>query len=162
MTVKSARNLQIMSLIVGSEALVLDRIHKYVQLDVQGWSGGEFVEVAPFLDYVLVWNRGVSYGLLTGLPQQLIYLIIGAAAAFLAVWWLRATSFLTLLGLSFCLFGAASNFIDRMIYGAVADFFHLHWGSWSFFVFNIADASITLGAILLIFDMLRPQQEIKP
>lgn len=155
------KNIRLLSLVFGSEALVLDRIHKYIQLDVQGWTGGEFVRVAPFLDYVLVWNRGVSLGLFTGLPQQLIYLIIGAAAAFLAIWWVRATSFLTLVGLSFCLFGAASNFIDRILYGAVADFFHLYWGTWSFFVFNIADAGITLGAILLILDMFRPQQETK-
>ncbi len=53
-----------MSLFWGANAFLLDRIHKYVQIDVFGWRGGEYVPVTGFFDYVLVWNTGISYGLL--------------------------------------------------------------------------------------------------
>lgn len=152
---------RLLSLLIGADALILDRVHKFFQIEIEGWRGGEFVPVTPFFNYVLVWNRGVSYSLLTGVPQALIYLVIGMAAALLALWWWRAKTFLTLLGLAFCLFGAASNFLDRLIYGAVADFFHLHWGSWSFYVFNVADMGITLGAVLLVWDMVFAGPETK-
>jgi len=51
--------------------------------------------------------------------------------------------------------GAISNAIDRLAYGAVADFFHLHWGALSFFVFNIADVAISAGVLLLVVDVIR-------
>ncbi|MCB9993259.1 MAG: signal peptidase II [Hyphomicrobiaceae bacterium] len=152
---------RLLSVAIGSDALILDRVHKFFQIEIQGWHGGEFVPVTPFFNYVLVWNPGVSYSLLVGVPKALIYLVIGMAAALLLLWWWRAARFLTLLGLAFCLFGAASNFIDRLIYGAVADFFHFHWGAWSFYVFNVADMGITLGAILLIGDLIFSPPERK-
>ena len=52
--------------------------------------------------------------------------------------------------------GALGNAIDRAAYGAVFDFVHLHAGSWSWYVFNIADAAIVAGVVGLILDSLRP------
>ena len=157
---KWKQNTAFLSLVFGFDALLIDRAHKYFQLNMQGWVGGEFVPVVPFLDYVLVWNRGVSYGFLSGLPQPVIFIVIGMAFALLSWWWVIANTFITRLGLALALGGALSNIIDRWLYGAVADFFHLHLGDKSFFVFNIADAAITLGACLLILDMLLQQKEI--
>ena len=57
-------------------------------------------------------------------------------------------------GLAICIGGAVSNALDRWIYGAVADFFWLHFGDVSLFVFNVADAAITLGVCLLLLDLL--------
>ena len=57
-------------------------------------------------------------------------------------------------GLACCIGGALSNALDRAIYGSVADFFHFHLGDWSFYIFNLADAAITLGVILLLLDLL--------
>ena len=57
------------------------------------------------------------------------------------------------MGLALCIGGALSNALDRLLYGAVADFFHFHWQHYSFYIFNIADMAITLGVILLIADM---------
>jgi lipoprotein signal peptidase len=48
--------------------------------------------------------------------------------------------------------GALSNALDRLLYGAVADFFHFHWQDWSFYIFNLADMAITVGVLLLILD----------
>ena len=146
----------LISAAVGFDAFLFDRAHKFYQLDMMGWSGGEFVRVTGFLDYVMVWNRNVSLGILSALPQPLVFVIIGVAFASLSWWWLRADSFLTRIGLALALGGALSNIVDRLLYGAVADFFHLHFGQTSFFVFNTADAAITLGAVLLMLDVFLP------
>lgn len=119
-----------------------------------GWRGGELLTVAPFFDYVLVWNTGISYGLLDHLPPWGLGVIMLVAIVALSIWWWRSSEFLVRLGLALCLGGAFSNALDRLLYGAVADFFHFHWGSWSFYIFNIADVAITFGVILLFVDLL--------
>ncbi len=164
------------SLVMAVLAFGLDRAHKafqvsadciaigaapcvevftsFVPFAMSDWRGGEVVRVTDFFDYVLVWNTGVSYGLLDGLPVWGLGLIMLVAIAALSVWWVRADTALIRIGLAFCVGGALSNALDRLLYGAVADFFHLHWGTWSFYIFNIADMAITLGVILLIADLL--------
>lgn len=134
----------------------------YVPLSMTGWRGGEILRVTDFFDYVLVWNTGISYGLLAGLPAWGLGLIMAVAVVALAIWWVKADSLLIRLGLALCIGGALSNGLDRLIYGAVADFFHFHLGDRSFYIFNIADVAITFGVILLIADLLgigRPRQQ---
>lgn len=166
------------SLVVGLVALGLDRLHKGLQVSWDciatggacldytgffapaastGWRGGELVNVTPFFDYVLVWNTGISYGLLGNLPVWGLLAVAALAVVLLGMWWLRAETPLTRFGLAMALGGAISNGIDRGLYGAVADFFHFHWGQWSFYIFNIADMAISLGVLLLIIDLIRPQ-----
>lgn len=147
-----------LSLFLGMDVLVLDRLHKFIQIDIMGWTGGEVVPLTPFFDYILVWNTGISYGLLGGLPPELLLGIMAVAMTALAVWWWKEDALLTRLGIAFAIGGAISNAIDRVVYGAVADFFHFYVGNWSFYVFNIADMAISLGVVLLIFDVLRPRQ----
>lgn len=142
------------SIVLGLCAFGLDRLHKFLQIDIGGWHGGEMVPVTPFFDYVLVWNTGVSYGLLSGLPVMALGLIAVIAMAGLGLWWWRTPEPLVRIGLAVCLGGALSNALDRVLYGAVADFFHLHWQTWSFYVFNVADAAITVGVLLLVVDLL--------
>jgi len=144
------------SAFIGFDAFIIDRVHKYYQLNIEGWSGGEFVRVAPFLDYVMVWNTGVSYGLLSGFPQPIVLTIVGIAFGALLWWWIVSKIFLVRIGLALCLGGALSNIVDRWLYGAVADFFHLYLAGQSLFVFNLADAFIFVGAILLIIDAFLP------
>jgi signal peptidase II len=166
----------ISSLIAGIVAFGLDRLHKGVQVSAQcigagpevcldhpgyfvpvnatGWLGGEFVPVTSFFDYVLVWNRGVSYGLLDFMPVWGLGLIAAVAIAGLAVWWWRTTDALVRFGLMMAIGGALSNALDRLLYGAVADFFHFHVGQVSFYIFNIADVAITFGVLLLLLDFL--------
>ena len=143
-----------LSLAFGLIAFALDRVHKYVQVDVMHWPPEHFVPVLPFIDVGLVFNPGVSYGLLSFLPPWGMALLIVAALCALIVWWLRSNSLLVRSGLAICIGGAASNALDRVIYGQVADFFHFHVGEWSFYIFNVADAAITLGVGLLLLDLL--------
>ena len=132
----------------------VDIFTSYVPVTLTNWRGGEVVRVTDFFDYVLVWNTGISYGLLTGMPSWGLGVIMLVAVVALAIWWVRADSQLIRLGLAFCIGGALSNGLDRLIYGAVADFFHFHLGANSFYIFNIADMAISLGVILLILDLL--------
>ena len=154
-----------MSLFWGANAFLLDRIHKYVQIDVFGWRGGEYVPVTGFFDYVLVWNTGISYGLMGNVPVAVLGVMIIAAMLLLIFWWFKATHRLVKIGLMFCIGGALSNALDRVLYGAVADFFHFHWQDLSFYIFNVADMAITLGVLLLILDLIgigRPKDAGEP
>ncbi len=169
-------NRHIPSLLAGLVAFGLDRIHKFVQVSADcigapssvcldyfnvtagaagsGWHGGEVVPVTPFFNYVLVWNTGVSYGLLGDLPVWALGLVAAVAIVALGIWWLRTADTLVRFGLMLVIGGALSNALDRLLYGAVADFFHFHWQGWSFYIFNVADVAITLGVLLLILDVL--------
>lgn len=124
-----------------------------------GWRGGEVVPVASFFDYVLVWNTGISYGLFDGLPVWALGLVMLVAIVALSVWWWRSEGLLVRLGLALCIGGALSNALDRLLYGAVADFFHFYWQGWSFYIFNLADVAITLGVVLLFADLLLPRRK---
>lgn len=142
------------SLLLAIFAFGLDRAHKYFQIEVMGWRGGEGIRVTDFFDYVLVWNTGVSYGLLSDLPLWVLGTLIAAATIALTIWWWRSTAPLVQAGLAISIGGALSNIADRFIYGAVADFFHFYWQQYSFYIFNLADVAITLGVLLLVLDML--------
>ncbi|KQQ31260.1 signal peptidase II [Methylobacterium sp. Leaf123] len=115
--------------------------------------------LAPFADFVVVWNRGVSYGLFQqegGFGRWLLVAVSLAAAIGLSVWMRRAGSRLLAVALGLIVGGALGNAIDRAAYGAVFDFVHLHAGTWSWYVFNVADAAIVAGVVGLILDSLRP------
>ena len=142
------------SLLLFLVAFGADRLHKFVQFVAFGWQGGEYVSLTSFFDYVLVWNKGISYGLLTSLPVAVLGVVMAVAIVALGIWWWRATSGLLRAGLAICIGGALSNATDRWLYGGVADFFYFHWQQYSFYIFNLADAAITVGVGLLILDFL--------
>lgn len=113
------------------------------------------IPVLPFLDLVLVWNRGISYGLLeqdTPAGRWLLVAVTVVAAVALVAWMARTRSRLTAASLGLVVGGAVGNGIDRVAYGAVVDFVHLHIGDFSWYVFNVADAAIVAGAAGLILE----------
>lgn len=114
------------------------------------------IRVAPFADITLVMNRGISYGLLQqdGWGRWLLVAFTVAASVALAVWLWRARRGITLGAIALILGGAIGNLIDRVLYGAVVDFVHLHWGKWSWYIFNVADAAIVVGVGLLLIESL--------
>ena len=116
-------------------------------------SGGR-IELLPFLDLVLTWNTGISYGLFPQegpLGQWALLALKAIAAVLLWIWLARASSRLTAVALGLIIGGAIGNAIDRLAYGAVADFVLLHVTTASFnfkwYVFNIADAAIVGGVV---------------
>ncbi len=116
------------------------------------------VAVLPGLDLVMVWNRGISYGLFQqdGLHGRLFLLAVSIAACVFLVFWLRQPGTkLQAFALGLILGGAAGNAVDRAVYGAVADFVLLHAGDFEWYVFNIADAAIVVGVVLVLYGALR-------
>ena len=106
--------------------------------------------LTPFLDLVMVWNRGVSYGLFTqdGGIGRWVLVALGIGGATLFSWWLWMTrGMLATLALGLVIGGAVANVIDRLAYGAVADFFLFHIGRFEWYVFNLADVWIVAGAV---------------
>lgn len=111
-------------------------------------------EIFPFFNLTMVWNHGVSFGLFQSTnPWPLIILACGISAIF-AVWLARAQTWLQTISLAMIIGGALGNVIDRVRFGAVADFLDFHIAGWHYPAFNIADSCITLGIIVLLFDSL--------
>ena len=112
------------------------------------------------LDFVHVRNEGVAFGLLNSLDLQnkwvLTTALASAALAGIAYYarHIRPDERLARIGLSMILGGAIGNLIDRVYAGYVLDFIDVYWGDWHFWAFNVADASISIGAVLVFVDLL--------
>jgi signal peptidase II len=126
------------------------------------------VPLAPMLDLVLTWNTGISYGLFqqdSELGRWVLFGIKLLAVLALSLWLARAGSRLTAVALGLIIGGAVGNAIDRLAYGAVADFvlFHITTANWQFrwYVFNLADAAIVAGVIGLLAETLFPGRAAK-
>ena len=121
----------------------------------------EPMEVLPFFDLTLGYNRGVAFGLLNdsgGLP---VLLLTAAISVMFGVWFWREPRPLTRLGLTFILGGALGNFFDRLSRAEVTDFLDLHVFGSHWPAFNLADTAITYGGVLLIIDMLNAHKEAR-
>ena len=135
--------------------LVLDQLSKAAVL--QALDPYQALSVTPFFDLVLVWNRGVSFGMFAGAGDHGPWLLMALAAAiatFLVIWLSRETRPVTRVALWLVLAGAVGNTIDRVRFGAVVDFldFHLYGHHWP--AFNVADSAIVVGAGLILLDSL--------
>lgn len=151
-------------LLVAAAALVLDQVVKLIFLYGVGWidtlgqpGSGHRVEVLPFFDFVMVWNRGISYGLLqaeTDFHRWVLVAFAVGVTGFL-IWWLRGIQDLRLAqAVGLIIGGAVGNVIDRILYGAVADFFLLHAFGYEWYVFNVADTAVVLGVVIMGLDLL--------
>jgi len=138
--------------------IVIDQVHKWWMLTVYGIREGERVPVLPFLDLEFVKNTGVSYGLFLQNSRQGQWILASfavLAVCAMAIWLARgATTRLVATSLGLIMGGAASNAVDRISLGGVADFFLLHAFGFYWYVFNIADVAIVAGVIGLVYDSL--------
>jgi signal peptidase II len=135
--------------------LILDQLTKIYTLFVFDLPVKEPVEFAPFVNLIVVWNRGISYGLFqqsSEIGRWGLIVISILAAIGLSFWIRRATAKLLAVSLGLIVGGAIGNVIDRLAYGAVFDFIQIHFGSWSWYVFNVADAAIVAGVVGLLYD----------
>jgi signal peptidase II len=113
------------------------------------------IEVTSFFNFILVWNRGISYGLFqqsSELGRWILTAFKLIAGLGLSIWAWRAQEKNLSLGLGLIAGGAFGNAVDRILYGAVLDFAHFFWGKLSWYVFNIADAAIVVGVAVLLYD----------
>jgi signal peptidase II len=120
------------------------------------------VVLLPVLNLTMVWNQGVTFGLLHGLGWWGHFVLAGIALVVvvaLGLWLRRAENALAAVAIGGIAGGAIGNVIDRLRYGAVVDFIHAHIGDWSWYVFNVADAAIVCGVAALILEsQFRPRR----
>lgn len=117
--------------------------------------------ITSFLNLVMVWNTGVSFGLFNSDSQTTVYILTALAllmSMLMLVWMAVTTHRRVLIALAMVTGGAIGNAIDRVRFGAVADFVDVHVAGWHWPAFNLADSAIVLGAILMILEiLLNPQ-----
>jgi signal peptidase II len=149
------------ALVIALLAAAVDQAVKLYLLFIFDLGARGIVTLTPFLDLVLTWNTGISYGLFRQegpLGQWALLALKAIAVILLWIWLSRTSSRLTALSLGLIIGGAIGNAIDRFAYGAVADFvlFHLTTASFSFkwYVFNLADVAIVAGVVGLLYETL--------
>ena len=142
--------------------LAVDQAHKWWMIAVYRIEDMGRVTLTPFLDLVFVKNMGVSYGLFLQDSQRGQWLLAGFAALAvlaMAIWLAHGvTTRIVAASIGLIMGGAASNAIDRLVLGGVADFFSLHAFGFYWYVFNIADAAIVAGVAGLLYDSFWPSR----
>ncbi|WP_300334128.1 signal peptidase II [Accumulibacter sp.] len=144
--------------------IVLDQLSKWLVL--ARLQPGDSVYVAPFFNWVLTYNAGAAFSLLSDAGGWQRWFFTGLALA-IALWIVgilprHSGEFRLSLGLTLILGGALGNAIDRLRFGAVVDFIQWHVAGFYWPAFNVADSAITLGALLLVWDQLAGPREPAP
>ena len=152
LTSQSVRFLLLAVIIVA-----LDWLSKYWAQDVLTRHG--LISVLPGFNLVLVHNRGAAFGFLhqAGGWQTMLFIVVGISVAIylgVRLWMARADEYLLNIGLSCILGGSIGNLIDRLNYGFVVDFLDVYAASWHWPTFNVADIAISVGAGIVIVDIL--------
>ena len=137
----------------------IDRISKILILKNFLNNSSSEIYINSFLNFSLVWNSGIGFGILqleANIFYLLISIIITAINLILIYWMLSSSNYLESIFISIILGGALGNLFDRYYYSSVPDFIDLHYESFHWFTFNIADIFITVGIIgLIIIDLFK-------
>jgi signal peptidase II len=137
----------------------IDRISKILILKNFLNNSSSEIYINAFLNFSLVWNSGIGFGILqleANIFYLLISIIITAINLILIYWMLSSSNYLESIFISIILGGALGNLFDRYYYSSVPDFIDLHYESFHWFTFNIADIFITTGIIgLIIIDLFK-------
>jgi signal peptidase II len=154
-----------LGLALAALSLIADQSFKWWMLHALDIATTQPIVVTRFFSLVLAWNQGVSYGWFAqggNLGQLVLIAVSVLASAALWLWLARTSSPVTASALGLIIGGALGNVIDRIIYGAVADFFLFHAFGFTWYVFNIADIAIVAGVLLLIYESVIETRRLKP
>ena len=155
---------QAMALVVAT--LIVDQASKELLLGYLVKAGAVVSVIEGFFRLVIVWNRGVSFGLLGSeggaLPAWLLSAIAILVCIGLFVWLRRTHRALTGWGIGLVMGGAIGNVIDRARWGAVFDFADFHIGHWHWPAFNVADSAIVIGVGLMLIDSVVGEKQRAP
>lgn len=139
-------------------AVVIFNVDQFVKIKLidHVQAAGGYIEVTPFFNLVMVWNRGISFGMFqTGdTGRWVLIALTGAIAVGLLVWLWRVQTRLLACALGAVIGGAVGNIVDRVVYGAVADFFDFHVAGYHWPAFNVADSAIVVGVAIMLLDSL--------
>ncbi|GBR50889.1 lipoprotein signal peptidase [Neokomagataea thailandica NBRC 106555] len=120
------------------------------------------VQILPFLNFTMVWNHAVTFGMFGGLGNKgpLIFEAVSLVAVVLLLVCVARTSRVLVAGAAGAIAGGAiGNVIDRVRYGAVVDFLHAHAFGWSWYVFNVADSGIVCGVAVWMLDSFLSERQ---
>jgi signal peptidase II len=163
------RNHRALGFGIAGTIFFLDQLSKWIVTYPLQLQQRMVIELVPFFDLRWVENRGVSMGFLTAdseVGRWLLVLLTAAISAGVTFWLWREQRRDDAVALAFVLGGALGNIVDRIRYGFVVDFADLHFGEWRpFLIFNVGDAAITIGVLLLLFRALltrdrKPRKEV--
>ena len=130
----------------------LDRISKILILNILEQTGKVDIYINSFLNFYLVWNKGIGFGLLSS-DQDYFYNIVTVLIVLInivIIYLLFKEKGMKYYFLLFILGGSIGNLFDRVYFRAVPDFIDINYNGYHWFIFNVADIFITLGVILLI------------
>ena len=138
-------------------ALVLDQISKWIVLTTM--EPFDPIAITGFFNLVLVFNKGAAFGFLADseFDANKIFLYSNIAVLFLlfyTLWLLRPGRSQSVTGIWLILGGALGNIADRIVHEQVVDFLDFHYGGWHYSTFNIADACISAGAVLIVLEFI--------
>ena len=152
---------RIWGIIVAVAVVVADQLAKAAA--IRELDGVE-VSAGPFLNLALARNKGISFSMFADAPSGRWVLLAFTLAASVAilVWLLRTRTLLSAVAIGLILGGALGNGCDRLLSGSVTDFLDLHLGAWHLFVFNLADAAISLGVAGLLWESLVDRRSAAP
>ena len=144
---------------------IIDRVSKILILKNFLNNSSSEIYINSFLNFSLVWNSGIGFGILqleANIFYLLISIIITAINLILIYWMFTSSNYLESIFISIILGGALGNLFDRYYYSSVPDFIDLHYESFHWFTFNIADIFITIGIIgLIIIDLFKIKKNEK-
>lgn len=149
--------------LVALVTFISDQFTKYWALDVLDWGERGRVTITSWFDLLLVWNRGISYGLFQqdgGLGSYVLIAVALGAAVGCSVWLRQAEGRVLAIGLGLLIGGAIGNGLDRAIHSAVIDFVSLHYSGFYWYVFNIADVAIVAAVVALLYDSLALRRNV--
>ena len=140
---------------------LIDRVTKLYLIDLQTTGTDVDFYVLPFLNFYLVWNTGIGFGLLsleTNTLYHILTIIITIVNFVLIFFLLKAKGIYSYL-FAFIIGGSLGNLFDRVYYYAVPDFIDIHLGSFHWYIFNVADIFITVGIIgLILMELLKKEK----
>jgi signal peptidase II len=146
---------------LSAAVMLADQITKQLIVRQLGWF--DVLPVMPHLNLVHMRNTGAAFSMFSAAPA-VFFILLGTGVSIGILWWLRKNpqgQRLVAVALALILGGALGNVIDRAARGHVVDFIDVYWGKWHFAAFNLADSAITLGAALLMLDMLLDARRAK-
>ena len=150
----NSKRYHLQGIMLASLIFIADQAVKYAMIGPLALKSRGQIHIMPFFDLTWAENRGVSMGTLTADSDAQRWMLVGFTgliACIVAVWMFREKLRGDVLALALVLGGALGNIIDRMRFGYVVDFLDLHFGTFRpFFIFNVADAAITIGVLILL------------
>lgn len=137
--------------------LLADQFSKWWILNTFQLPAKGSVAIMPGLNFTMVWNHAVTFGMLSGMGAKgpLLFCTVALIAVLVLLWQTMRTSRMAVAIASAAIAGGAvGNVIDRIRFGAVVDFIHVHAYGWSWYVFNVADSAIDCGVVLWVIDSI--------